>query len=67
MVESIRPGAAPAGGVGRRALVTRAFRPEGLLGAWWIDGVTALALVYVLVKEGREAWQGEECCDAETP
>jgi divalent metal cation (Fe/Co/Zn/Cd) transporter len=38
-----------------------------LFGAWWIDGVTALALVYFLVKEGREAWQGEECCEAETP
>jgi divalent metal cation (Fe/Co/Zn/Cd) transporter len=38
---------------------------QWLFGAWWIDGVTALALVYFLVKEGREAWRGEECCDAE--
>jgi divalent metal cation (Fe/Co/Zn/Cd) transporter len=38
-----------------------------LFGAWWIDGVTALALVYFLVKEGREAWQGEEYCDGGTP
>jgi divalent metal cation (Fe/Co/Zn/Cd) transporter len=38
-----------------------------LFGAWWIDGVTALALVWFLVKEGCEAWQGEECCDAESP
>jgi divalent metal cation (Fe/Co/Zn/Cd) transporter len=35
--------------------------------AWWIDGVTALALVYFLVKEGREAWQGDECCGPEAP
>jgi divalent metal cation (Fe/Co/Zn/Cd) transporter len=33
-----------------------------LLGAWWIDGVTSLAIVYFLVKEGREAWYGDECC-----
>ena len=66
MVESIRLAADPAGDVERRALVARAFRLEWLLGAWWIDGVTALALVYFLVKEGREAWQGEDCCDAET-
>ena len=34
-----------------------------LLGAWWIDGVTSLAIVYFLVKEGREAWVGESCCE----
>lgn len=33
-----------------------------ILGAWWVDGVTSLAIVYFLVKEGREAWKGEECC-----
>lgn len=31
------------------------------IGAWWIDSVTSLALVYFLVKEGREAWAVEEC------
>ena len=31
------------------------------LGAWWVDSVTSLAIVYVLVKEGREAWAEEEC------
>jgi divalent metal cation (Fe/Co/Zn/Cd) transporter len=31
--------------------------------AWWVDGVTSLAIVYFLVKEGREAWSGEDCCD----
>jgi divalent metal cation (Fe/Co/Zn/Cd) transporter len=30
------------------------------LGAWWVDGVTSLAIVWLLVKEGREAWEGEE-------
>jgi hypothetical protein len=30
-------------------------------GAWWIDGVGSLAIVWLLVKEGREAWLNEEC------
>jgi len=30
-----------------------------LVGVWWIDSVTSLALVWFLVKEGREAWQCE--------
>jgi divalent metal cation (Fe/Co/Zn/Cd) transporter len=33
------------------------------IGAWWIDSVTSLAIVWFLVKEGREAWASEECCD----
>ena len=31
-------------------------------GAWWADSVASLAIVYFLIKEGREAWEGEECC-----
>lgn len=34
---------------------------QWLLGAWWIDGVGSLAIVYFLLKEGREAWAGEVC------
>lgn len=30
-------------------------------GAWWVDAIGSLAIVYYLVKEGREAWSGEEC------
>lgn len=33
------------------------------IGAWWIDSVTSLAIVGFLVKEGREALSGDECCD----
>ena len=29
-------------------------------GAWWIDAATSLAIVWFLVKEGREAWEAEE-------
>jgi divalent metal cation (Fe/Co/Zn/Cd) transporter len=32
------------------------------LGAWWVDLLASLAIVYFLVKEGREAWTGDECC-----
>jgi len=30
------------------------------VGAWWIDAMTSLALVWFLVREGREAWEGGE-------
>jgi divalent metal cation (Fe/Co/Zn/Cd) transporter len=30
------------------------------IGAWWIDSVTSLVLVWLVVKEGREAWKAEE-------
>jgi divalent metal cation (Fe/Co/Zn/Cd) transporter len=33
------------------------------VGAWWIDGVTSLVIVGFLVKEAREAWEGENCDD----
>jgi divalent metal cation (Fe/Co/Zn/Cd) transporter len=29
-------------------------------GAWWIDAVTSLAIVWFLVKEGREAWESDD-------
>jgi divalent metal cation (Fe/Co/Zn/Cd) transporter len=34
---------------------------QAVLGAWWVDPVGSLAIVWLLVKEGREAWAGEEC------
>ena len=33
-------------------------------GWWWADPLTALLIAAVAVKEGRESWQGEGCCDA---
>lgn len=32
-----------------------------LIGAWWVDSVTSLAIVWFVGKEAREAWSGEEC------
>jgi divalent metal cation (Fe/Co/Zn/Cd) transporter len=34
-----------------------------LLAAWWVDAVTSLAIVWFVVKEAREAWSGEDCCN----
>ena len=33
------------------------------LNAWWVDSVTSLAILWFVIKEGREAWTGKECCD----
>lgn len=32
-------------------------------GWWWADPLSALAMTYFVVREGREAWEGERCCD----
>ena len=43
-------------------VVVISLAAQWLVGAWWIDGVGSLAIVWLLVKEGREAWSGKECC-----
>jgi divalent metal cation (Fe/Co/Zn/Cd) transporter len=35
---------------------------QATLGAWWIDSVGSLAIVWFLINEGREAWAGECGC-----
>ena len=42
-------------------VVVVALAAQAALGAWWVDPVGSLAIVSLLVKEGREAWSGEEC------
>lgn len=32
------------------------------VGAWWLDSVVALVIAALAVREGREAWSGEDCC-----
>ena len=32
-----------------------------VIAAWWVDSLASLVIVYFLVKEGREAWEGDEC------
>jgi divalent metal cation (Fe/Co/Zn/Cd) transporter len=44
-------------------VVVGALIAQLLIGAWWVDAVASLGIVWFLVREGREAWQGEACCD----
>lgn len=37
---------------------------NALLGWWWADPTAALVIAAVALKEGRESWRGEGCCDA---
>jgi len=37
---------------------------NALAGWWWADPGVALVIAAVAVKEGRESWRGEGCCDA---
>ncbi len=34
---------------------------NALFGWWWADPVAAIGMCYFLVREGREAWKGEQC------
>ena len=42
-------------------VVVASLAAQWLVGAWWIDSVGSLAIVWFLVKEGREAWSGDDC------
>jgi divalent metal cation (Fe/Co/Zn/Cd) transporter len=44
-------------------VVVGALVAQLLIGAWWVDAVASLGIVWFLVREGREAWEGEACCD----
>lgn len=37
---------------------------NALLGWWWADPLAALAIAAVAANEGREAWRGDDCCEA---
>ncbi len=43
-------------------VVVGALAGQLLIGAWWIDAVGSLAIVWLLIHEGREAWQSADCC-----
>jgi divalent metal cation (Fe/Co/Zn/Cd) transporter len=36
---------------------------NALFGLWWMDPAAALAIAAVAIKEGRERWHGDGCCD----
>jgi divalent metal cation (Fe/Co/Zn/Cd) transporter len=35
---------------------------NAMSGWWWADPVGALAMTVFIMKEGREAWRGEDRC-----
>jgi divalent metal cation (Fe/Co/Zn/Cd) transporter len=41
------------------SVVVLGLLAQFLFGAWWIDAASSLAIVWLLVKEGREALEGE--------
>ena len=46
-------------------LVVVSLISNALLAAWWVDAVTSLGIVWFVVKEAREAWSGQDCCNLE--
>jgi divalent metal cation (Fe/Co/Zn/Cd) transporter len=42
-------------------VVVISLAAQWMTGAWWIDGVGSLAIVWFLIKEGRAAWSANEC------
>ena len=36
---------------------------NALFGWWWADPLAALGMTWFLVREGREAWRGDDCCN----
>jgi divalent metal cation (Fe/Co/Zn/Cd) transporter len=36
---------------------------NALAGWWWADPAAALVIAAVALREGRESWRGEACCD----
>ena len=35
---------------------------DATVGWWWADPLAALGIAALAVREGREAWEGEDCC-----
>jgi divalent metal cation (Fe/Co/Zn/Cd) transporter len=44
-------------------VVVAAMFAQIIIGAWWVDAAASLGIVWFLLREGLEAWRGEECCD----
>lgn len=44
------------------AAVLAGLVANSLWGWWWLDPIAGLAVATVAVREGLEAWRGEDCC-----
>jgi divalent metal cation (Fe/Co/Zn/Cd) transporter len=45
------------------AVLLAGLAVNSLFGWWWADSIAALVIAAVAVREGREAWRGDACCD----
>lgn len=45
------------------AVTVASLGAQAIFGAWWIDSAGSLAILWFLIREGREAWRGECCAD----
>ena len=43
-------------------VVVMALLAQLAIGAWWLDAVASLGIVWFLIREGREAWSGDDSC-----
>jgi divalent metal cation (Fe/Co/Zn/Cd) transporter len=43
-------------------VVAAALTAQLILGAWWVDAIASLPIVWLLFREGQEAWEGQGCC-----
>ena len=43
------------------SVVVLGLLAQFVLNAWWVDLVTSLAILWLVIKEGREAWTDDEC------
>jgi divalent metal cation (Fe/Co/Zn/Cd) transporter len=44
-------------------VVVGALMAQLLVGAWWVDALASLGVVWFVIREAREAWEGEDCCE----
>lgn len=44
------------------AVVLGGLALNAAFGWWWADPVAGLVIAYLAVREGREAWAGDDCC-----
>ena len=45
------------------AVLLAGLLADSLVGWWWADPLAALVIAGLAIREGREAWAGEACCD----
>ncbi|MGN6575303.1 MAG: hypothetical protein ACTHKG_06425, partial [Nocardioides sp.] len=44
------------------AVLLAGLHHNAAVGLWWADPIAGLVIAAVAVKEGREAWRGDNCC-----